>query len=171
MRWRQVWPASCLGAVLAAMLVGGPSAHSQSPVDAARQEGSVVVYGSLESETMDAVKAAFTRKYGVAVEYWRGSSSKVLDRVLTESRTGKPAFDVALTNRGPMLVLKQQGAFAPYVSPQTANFAGAMKDPENVLSPTYRIVIVGILYNTRLLRPGEVPKSLEDFLAPAWRGK
>lgn len=171
MRWRQAWPASCLGAVLAAMLVGGPSAHSQSPVDAARQEGSVVVYGSLESETMDAVKAAFTRKYGVTVEYWRGSSSKVLDRVLTESRTGKPAFDVALTNRGPMLVLKQQGAFAPYVSPQTANFAGAMKDPENVLSPTYRIVIVGILYNTRLLRPGEVPTSLEDFLAPAWRGK
>jgi iron(III) transport system substrate-binding protein len=46
-----------------------------------------------------------------------------------------------------------------------------MKDPESVLSPTYRIVIVGILYNTRLLRPGEVPTSLEDFLAPAWRGK
>jgi iron(III) transport system substrate-binding protein len=139
--------------------------------DAAKQEGKVVVYGSMESKTMDVVAKAFTQKYGVGVDYWRGSSSKVLDRVLSEFNSGRPAFDVMLTNRGPMLLLKKRGVFTKYLSPQNANFPASMKDPDNVLSPVYRIGIVGILYNTKLVKPEEAPKSLEDFLNPRWRGK
>src|SRR4030067_2580664 len=33
------------------------------------------------------------------------------------------------------------------------------------------MVIVGILYNTKLVKPGEEPKSLEDLLTPRWKGK
>lgn len=148
-----------------------PQARSQTVEEAAKQEGKVVVYGSLESEVIDAVVKPFTQRYGVGVDYWRASSSKVLDRVLTESRSGKPTFDVALTNQGPMVLLKKQGAFAKYLSPQNANFPRNLKDTDNVLSPTYREVIVGILYNTRLVTPEDAPKSLEDLLNPKWRGK
>lgn len=153
------------------LLAGRIEAVPQSLEDAARQEGKVAVYGSMENETMEAVAKAFTKKYGVGVDYWRGSSSKVMDRTLTEFRSGKPAFDVVMTNRGPMVLLKQQGIFAKYLSPQNANFPAGMKDADNLLSPTYRIVIVGILYNTKLVKPEEAPKSLEDLLTPRWRGK
>ncbi len=139
--------------------------------DAAKQEGKVAVYGSIESETMGVIAKAFTQRYGVGVDYWRGASNKVMDRALTEFHSGKPGFDVAMTNRGPMQLLKKQGMFAKYLSPQNANFPPSMKDPDNLLSPTYRIVIVGILYNTKLVKPEEAPKSLEDFLNPRWRGK
>ncbi len=167
-----VRPVVLLGILLvAAVLVLRADAVPQSLEDAAKQEGKVVVYGSMESETMDVVAKAFTQKYGVAVDYWRGSSSKVLDRALTEFRSGRPSFDVVLTNRGPMLLLKQQGVFAKYLSPQNANFPADRKDPDNMLSPIYRIGIVGILYNTKLVPPDEAPRSLEDFLNPRWRGK
>ena len=45
-------------------------------VDAAKGEGGkVVVYGSLENETMDLVGAGFKKKTGLDVEFWRGSST------------------------------------------------------------------------------------------------
>jgi iron(III) transport system substrate-binding protein len=157
-----------LGAVVVAARVDAVPASLE---DAARQEGKVAVYGSMESETMDVVAKAFTQKHGVGVDYWRGSSSKVLDRALSEFGAGRPSFDVVLTNRGPMLLLKKRGVFTKYLSPQNANFPASMKDPDNVLSPVYRIGIVGILYNTKLVKPEEAPKSLEDLLNPRWRGK
>jgi iron(III) transport system substrate-binding protein len=155
----------------AAMLAARVDAVPASLEDAAKQEGKVAVYGSIEQETMDAIAKAFTLKFGVGVDYWRGASNKVMDRALTEFHSGKPTFDVALTNQGPMQLLKKQGVFSKYLSPQNANFPPSMKDPDNVLSPTYRIVIVGILYNTKLVKPEDAPKSLEDLLAPRWRGK
>ena len=157
------------------LVAAGPAARVDavpaSLEDAARQEGKVAVYGSMESETMEAVAKAFSRKHGVGVDYWRGSASKVLDRALNEFNSGRPSSDVVLTTRGPMLLLKKRGAFARYLSPQNANFPASMKDPDNVLAPTYRIGIVGIVYNTKLVKPEEAPKSLEDFLGPRWRGK
>jgi len=168
--------AACAAALLViALTVAGPASHVTavplSLEDAARQEGKVVVYGSLESETMDAIQRAFTQKYGVSIDYWRGASNKVIDRALTEFRAGKPSFDVVLTNRGPMRLLKDEGMFIKYLSPQNANFPASTKDPDNVLSPIYRMALVGILYNTKLVKPEDAPKALEDFLSPKWRGK
>ena len=155
----------------AAALAARVDAVPLSLEDAARQEGKVVVYGSLESETMDAIQKVFTQKYGVSIDYWRGASNKVIDRALTEFRAGKPSFDVVLTNRGPMRLLKNEGVFAKYLSPQNANFPASTKDPDNILSPIYRMALIGILYNTKLVKPEDAPKALEDFLSPKWRGK
>jgi iron(III) transport system substrate-binding protein len=147
------------------------AAKAQADVEAAKKEGRVVVYGSMESGIMDAVEAAFTKKYGVSIEYFRAASNKTLDRVLTEARAGRVASDLVVTNRGPMLLLKNEKAFAKYVSPEAQNFPGEVKDPDGLLSPIYREVVIGILYNTKLVKPGEAPKSLEDLASPRWRGK
>jgi len=167
-----VRPVAVLGILLVTVALA-MRAHAVplSLEDAAKQEGKVVVYGSMENQNMDAIAKAFTQRYGVSVDYWRGSSNRVVDRALTEFRSGRPLFDVVLTNRGPMRLLKKEGVFAKYLSPQNANFPASMKDPDNILSPSYRIVIVGIIYNTKLVKPEEAPKALEDFLNPKWRGK
>lgn len=147
------------------------TAADQALVDAAKKEGKVVVYGSLESGPMDGIKAAFTKKYGISVEYFRAASNKTLDRVLTEHRAGRTLSDVVVTNRGPMLLLKKENIFAKYVSPENENFPADLRDPDGLLSPIYRLVVVGILYNTKLVKPEDAPKSLEDLLTPKWRGK
>lgn len=159
--WRCVAIALCLAG----------AAHAQPLVDAAKKEGKLVVYGSLESGIMDEMEKAFTRKYGIPVEYFRASSNKTLDRVLTEARAGRVMSDVVVTNRGPMLLLKKENIFAKYVSPQSENFPAELRDADGLLSPVYRLVIVGILYNTQRLKPHEAPKSLEELLEPKWHGK
>ncbi|TMI82514.1 MAG: hypothetical protein E6H04_04625, partial [Bacillati bacterium ANGP1] len=123
-------PMALLGILaVAAALAAGVDAAPASLEDAARQEGKVIVYGSIESETMGAISKAFTQKYGVGVDYWRGASNKVMDRTQTEFLSGRPASDVVLTNRGPMQLLKKHGVFARYLSPQNANFPPGVKDP------------------------------------------
>src|SRR5688500_2105853 len=67
-------------------------------VDAGKQEGKAVVYGSLESDSAGAIFAEFKKKTGIDVEYWRASATKVMDRALSEYRAGRPLFDIILTN-------------------------------------------------------------------------
>ena len=62
----------------------------------------VVVYGSLENDTMDLLSAAFKKKTGLDVDFWRDAANKVTDRVTAESRAGKPLDDVVLTTTSTM---------------------------------------------------------------------
>ena len=141
------------------------------PIAVARQEGRVVVYGSLESPIFDVVQHLYRGKYGIPVEYFRLASNRLLDRVLTEVRTGKPQFDVVLTNQSPMRIMKKEGAFVGYLSPSYAEYPAASLDHDGILSPPYRAVVVSIVYNTRLVAAQEAPRSLQDLLAEKWKGR
>ncbi|HKV45730.1 MAG TPA: extracellular solute-binding protein [bacterium] len=167
-RWR-LWVMALAGIAAATVL---PAAQAQPDLAAvARQEGRVVVYGSLESPIFEVIQQLYKEKYGIPVEYFRLATNRLLDRVLTEVRAGKPQFDVVLTNLSPMLIMKQAGAFAHYTSPSYAAFPPASLDKDGILSPPYRAVVVSILYNTRLVTADEAPRTLEDLLAPKWKGK
>src|SRR5213083_2123080 len=149
-----------------------PAVQGQADLaGAAKREGSVVVYGSIESDVFDVIRKIFEGQYGIRVDYFRASSNGTMDRVLTESRAGKPLYDVVLTNRSPMLILKKAGVFGSYVSPSYERYPAATRDREGVLSPSYRQVDVSVLYNTRLVKAEEAPKSLADLLDPKWKGK
>lgn len=156
-----------------ALLVLNPGkllAQSTPLIDAAKKEGGkVVAYGSLESDTVDAIKQALQKRTGLELEYWRASATKVMDRSLSEYRAGKPLFDVVLTNSAPMHILEKAGIFAKYDSPSAKEFPGAVIDP--LLGPRYRNVIVGIMYNTSLIKPADAPSALPDLLKPEYHGK
>src|ERR1041384_2750660 len=149
-----------VGVFTALVLLGGGTALAQSTAvtDAAKQEGKVVAYGSLESGTVDALKQAFQRKTGLQLEYWRASATKVLDRALSEYRAGKPIFDVVLTNSAPMHVLEKAGIFAKYDSAAAKEFPSEAIDP--LLGPRYRNVIIGIMYNKDLVKTADAPGDI-----------
>ena len=139
-------------------------------VEAAKKEGGkAVIYGSLENDTIEAISKAFRKKTGMEADYWRASSTKVMDRVLSEYRAGKPLFDVALTNDAPMQIMQMEGVFAKYDSPSAKGFPKEVSDPN--LGPRYRNVIIGIVYHKGVIKPQDAPKSLEDLLRPQFRGK
>jgi len=139
-------------------------------VELAKKEGGkVVIYGSLENDTVDAVSKALKKKTGLEVEFWRGSATKVMDRVVSEYRAGKPLSDVVLTNDAPMRIMQQEATFAKYDSPSAKGFPKEVIDPN--LGPRYRNVIIGIVYHTGVVKPADAPKSLEDLLKPQFRGK
>ena len=82
----------------------------------------VVVYGSLENDTMDLISAAFKKKTGLDVDYWRDAANKVTDRVPAELRAGKPQADVVLTTTSTLRLIQKDGFLAKYDSPSAKAF-------------------------------------------------
>jgi len=146
------------------------SAQNAKLVDAAKKEGGkVIVYTSMETFTADALKKAFEAKTGLQMEYWRGGSTEILDRVLSEHRVGKPQFDVVATTGDHMHLMAKGGAFGKYESPSFKGFAKDAIDPE--LGARYRNVLYGVIYDKNQIKPSEAPKTLEDVVKPEYKGK
>jgi iron(III) transport system substrate-binding protein len=153
--------------LLYSQLAFGQSAQT---VAAAKKEGGkVILYTSMETFTADALKAAFEKKTGLQVEYWRGGSTEVLDRVLSEHRVGKPGFDVVAITGDHMRLIANEGALGKYQSPSLKAFAKDAIDP--LLGARYRNIMYGVIYNKSMLKPSEYPKTLEDIVKPEYRGK
>jgi iron(III) transport system substrate-binding protein len=153
--------------LLSATAVFGQSAQT---IAAAKKEGGkVIVYTSMETFTADALKKAFEAKTGLQMEYWRGGSTEVLDRVLAEHRVGKPLFDVVATTGDHMHLMAKAGAFGKYESPSLKGFAKDAIDP--TLGARYRNVLYGVIYNKAGIKAAEAPKTLEDVTKPQYRGK
>ena len=156
---------------LAGFFFAVTSAHAQSTqlIEAAKKEGKAIAYGSLESDTMQAIMNGFTKKTGLEIEYWRASATKVMDRALSEARAGRPAADLIVTNDNPLRLLQKENFFQKYESPTWKDFSKEAIDPQ--LGPRYRNVIIGIVYNTGAIKPADAPKSLEDLVNPKYKGK
>jgi iron(III) transport system substrate-binding protein len=135
----------------------------------AKNEGKVVIYGSLETDIFDGIKAAFETKFGVPVNYWRAAGATVMERAISERKAGRPLYDLVINNAGPMEVVLKEGIFAKYISPTSKNFDKESIHPE--MGPSYRTGIVGIVYNKTVLTPETAPKSLEDLLRPEFKNK
>ena len=105
----------------------GNGSAQQANVDAAKQEGKVVVYGAQVPQAMEPLHQAFKKKYGIDVEYWRGDSTKVSERALSEWRAGKPGFDVVEGNRGVQLIMKDEGLFRNISRRPRRNFRRSLK--------------------------------------------
>lgn len=152
-------------------LASSATVWAQAPnVDAAKKEGKVIVYGAQVPQAMKPLHAAFEKKYGVQVEYWRGSSTKVSERALTEWRAGKPGFDVVEGNRGVQLIMRDEGLFQKFVPPSADKMPAKFKEKDGMITP-WRVLPISILYNTNMVKPAELPKTFDDLLQPKWKGK
>jgi iron(III) transport system substrate-binding protein len=139
-------------------------------IEAAKKEGGkIVAYGSLEADTTDAVRKAFEKKTGLSLEYWRASTTKVVDRAISEYRAKKALVDVILVHDAEMRLLLKENVVGRYDSPRFKDFTKESMDPD--LGPRYRDTIIGIVYNKSMIKPEETPKSIEDLLKLQFRGK
>ena len=104
-------------------LVSSVCAQEPKLIEAAKKEaGKIVAYGSLESDTTEAVKKAFEKKTGLSMEYWRASATKVVDRATSEFRAQKPLFDVVLVHDAEMRLLLKNNVISRYNSPAFKDF-------------------------------------------------
>ncbi len=167
-RFLNVGLVALLASVIAPIRPG--VAQDKSLIEGAKKEGGkVVVYGSIENDTMDLIAAPFKKKTGIDIEYWRAASTKVMDRVLNETRTGRPLYDVVLTTTPPMEFMFNEGGLALYDSPSAKFFPKEVVHPK--LGPQYRNAVIGIIFHSGIIKPADAPKSLEDLLKPQYRGK
>jgi iron(III) transport system substrate-binding protein len=160
-----------VGGALVVALISPRAGKAQSvDVAAAKKDGKVVVYGSVVPQAMEQLHKTFEKKYGIKVEYWRGSSTAVAERTQTEWRAGRPGFDVVESSWDVMLLLKNEGIFGRYIPPSSEGFPEHFKEKDALITP-WRILPISILYNTSSVKSGDAPQSLDDLLNPRWKGK
>src|SRR5262249_42627816 len=146
-------------------------AADEKALEVARKEGRVSFYTSMAATESKLLADAFQTKYpAITVDITRLSSDKLLQRIVTEKRTGANLFDTVTNSTMEVHLLTKGGLLARYVSPEAASFAADSKDPDGRWVDMYSNLRV-VTYNTRLVPKEKVPKRYEDLLDPAWRGQ
>lgn len=158
--------------LLAVLALGLPVHLTAQPIDieAAKKEGKVIVYAAVPPQTMKVVNEPFEKKYGIKVEYWRASTTGILERALNEWRVGTAPFDVVEGNKGPQYILKAEGVFTKYQPPSAAKYAKPFLEADQLLTP-WRFNPISILYNTAMVRKEEAPRTIQELLLAKWKGK
>lgn len=139
-------------------------------IDAAKKDGKVVVYGTTIPKVIQPIHAAFEKRYGIRVEYWRASATAVVDRAITEWRAGTPGFDVVFGINGTVSLLKRETALARYTPPAAEKFPDRVRDKDGMLT-AFRHTPLAVLYNTELVKTADLPKSYDDLLDAKWQNK
>jgi iron(III) transport system substrate-binding protein len=146
--------------------------YGQTPdlIQAAKKEGEIVIFGSLENDVAAAINKGFEAKHGIRTNYFRGSSTVIIDRITSEHRTGRMTSDAVFTTAAPMkFINKEKGLLARYVSPSAKDYDQKLMD--DFFGPNYRSVIIGFVYNKSMIKAEDAPKSYEDIVSPKWKGK
>lgn len=139
-------------------------------LEGARKEGRITIYTSLNTKDSGPITEAFEKATGVKVLLWRSSSEKVLQRAVTEARSGRFAFDVLETNGPEMEALYREKLLAEFHSPHFKDLpAAAFPKHRHYVADRFNFFTIG--YNTNLIKAGEVPNSYEDLLHPRFAGK
>jgi iron(III) transport system substrate-binding protein len=160
-------------AFLAAIaFVWAPGALAQAPatVAAAKSEGEVVMYTSGQQDDMNALTKVFEQKYGVKVTIWRASSEKVLQRAVTEARSGRHAVDILETNGPELEMAQREGLLRKVDSPHLRDIIPVALRPHGEWVGS-RMNVFTLAYNTKSVKKDELPKSWEDLAQPRWKGR
>ena len=157
------------------VMAQAPAAEAPTPalIEAARKEGKVVWYTSVDLPLSEKVGKAFEAKYpGIAVRVERSGAERVFQRIGQEAASNIRACDVVnSSDAAHMIVWKRDGWLAPYVPEDVARFyPPEHKDPDGTFA-SFRVTLSVIAYNTTLVKPEDAPKSFADLLDPKWVGK
>lgn len=139
-------------------------------VGAAKKEGRVVLYTSLDTKIVDTIIAGFSEKYGIKVEYFRGGSADVTSKVLAEADAGALQADmVDASDVGALLLMKERELLAAYNSPSTVSVPANLRDPDGTWVAD-RLTQAIIQWNTKELG-AKPPKTWEALTDPSMKGR
>ena len=167
---------ACAGAfAILATAFGIASAAAQSvswasaeQIAAAKTEGDLTVYGSMNEQEALPLWKLFEDSSGIKVNYVRSSDVGLMSRIALEARAQQKSWDIVVTTA----VSKLPGDFLTAIDlPEAKSIIPQAIDPKkrwygvyaNYNSPAY---------NTKLINADQLPKTFEDFLKhPEWAGK
>ena len=152
-----------------------PPAEAITPqlIEAARKEGKVTWYSSVDLALAEKVAKGFEAKYpGIACKVERSGAERNFQRIAQEHASKIYNCDVVnSSDAAHFIIWKRQNMLAPYLPEDVArDYPAAHKDPDGMFA-SWRITLSPIAYNTKLVKADEAPKSFADLLDPKWSGK
>jgi iron(III) transport system substrate-binding protein len=167
--------ALALGTMFATrVLAQAPPAEAITPqlIEAAKKEGKVVWYTSIDLSVSEKVGAAFKAKFGIEVRAERTGAERVFQRIGQEYASNVHAVDVAnSSDAAHLLAWKRQGILLPYVPEDVAKYYKPEHRDADGTYAGFRATLSPIAYNTKLVKAEDAPASFKDLLDPKWKGK
>lgn len=150
-----------------------PTAITPALVEAAKKEGKLVLYSSMDLPVGEKLGKAFEAAYpGISVQIERSGSERLFQRIDQEFASNIRAADVINTSDASHTIpWKKNGWLAAFVPEDVAKyFPAEYRDPDGMYAHT-RIWLSSMAYNTNLVKPEDAPKGFADLLDPRWAGK
>ena len=155
---------------IAGSAVAGAAASAdewQDVVDAAKAEGSVVLYLAKSNDQAKALLEAFgfEAEYGIKGEWLRGSARAQTSRLMGELQAGAPQADVFYT-AGPIShsrIAEETPVWVPN-GPHAADWPEEFAFPHGSVQMTADPVV--IIYNTNAVQPA--PSKYEDMIGKGY---
>jgi len=146
-------------------------ARTKALVEGAKKEsGPVMVYHSTQTEDLQPVFDAFTKKYGIKVVDWRSSSENVVQRIVGESRAGKREVDFIENNSPEMEALRREKVLMRIETPYYADMKpGTLGAHHEYATSTMDIFVQA--YNTEKVKPEELPRTFQDLANPRFKDR
>jgi iron(III) transport system substrate-binding protein len=163
-----VLPIVCANTAAFAAAASGSDREARL-VAAAQKEGEVYIYHSTPTEDLSPITAAFTKKYGIKVKFWRSGSEAILQRVVTEARGGRFEADVVQSPAPTLEALHREQLLQKVDSPYQNDLIPAAVPAHKEWAGAFVNVFVAAYYTPKI-KKADLPKTYEDLLNPKWKG-
>ncbi len=168
--------ALALGAMFTSrVLAQAPPAETITPqlIEAAKKDGKVVWYTSIDLSVSEKIAASFKEKFGgIEVRVERTGAERVFQRIGQEYASNVHAVDVAnSSDAAHLLAWKRQGILEPYLPEDVAKYYKPEHRDADGTYAGFRATLSPIAYNTKLVKAEDAPASFKDLLDPKWKGK
>lgn len=141
-------------------------------IEGAKREGQFTLYTS-HTWFRTFVKE-FEKKYPfIKASEWRNDSKNLIRKVFEESKSGRFLVDVVETTADGMRIMKREGLFQEYFSPEARFYPNELKPKgkDGFFYLPNRETYNSLGFNTKLVPPATAPRTLKDLLDPKWKGK
>ena len=152
-----------------------PEAQKITPelIDAAKKEGKVSWYTSVDLPVAEKVAKAFEAAYpGISMKVERSGAERIFQRIGQEYSSKIYVCDVVNSSDAAHLIIWKRGdMLAPFLPEEVVKHYPKEHWDADGMYASWRLTLSPIAYNTNLVKAEEAPKGFRDLLDPKWSGK
>jgi ABC-type Fe3+ transport system substrate-binding protein len=149
-----------------------PAAERQAILEReARKEGRIVFYTTLNVADIQDIKKLLEQRYPfLRIEEFRLGHSRLMSKILTETLAGRLDADAISMPAQYVDELRNANAVIRLRAPFRGQLQDGFIDKEGWLNGIYNTSFF-LQYNTKSVRPDELPKDWSDLLDAKWKGQ
>ena len=150
----------------------GSAEAAGADVEAAKKEGKLVFWHTVNEPDVVKFAKLFTDKYGIKAEWERLLPGKALPKLEAGLKSNTLDLDAWLMSDISIMYDQQKkGRLLQYLSPELKAYAGEYKSNPDGSWTTYYINASPMMYSTRFVKKEEAPRTWLDLLDPKWKGQ
>ena len=140
-------------------------------IGAAKKEGPVYWYGSMNVDDASALVAGINQKYPfIDIKRSRAANAPVLSRLDVEARARGLNVDLIDLDGFYVAQVLKRNYWTRYVSPELAAYPKELSDPAGRWAGFFLLPQVTI-FNTNLVTAAGAPKTYNDLFDPKWKNR